>query len=127
MSRVIVEGVQWRTLNDVDVVEPLGDHDYAVLSELEDVLIHHGVTNRFGVCLLHRHFDLADDEIAVEDTDVGSRVSTVVVRRASECSGDILETMWRFREDEEGRAVTVCKKVCNYMNGHKVGHKEVGQ
>lgn len=81
MSRLVVERVQWSTLNDVDVVEPLGEHDHAVLSELRDVLIRHGFTSRFGICLLHRHFDLADDEIAVEDTDVGSRVSTVVVRK----------------------------------------------
>lgn len=66
MSTLKLETVQWASLQDIDHVEPVSDKDHAVLVELKEVLLKHGYTNRFGVCLLHRHYDISQDEIILE-------------------------------------------------------------
>ena len=82
MTTVVqLESIQWSSLPDVDRVEPVSDRDGAVLAELKAVLVRHGATDRFGVCLLHRHFDLADDECLMESTDVEQRISVLNVEK----------------------------------------------
>jgi len=114
---VLLETVQWSSLIDVDDVKPVDDQDYVVLEEIRQVLAKHGSTERFGICLLHRHFDVAPGEIAVEHTDTASRVSTVRVEQHGP-EGDYLQTMWRFGQTPEG--TTVCVRRCNNSGG---GHK----
>lgn len=116
---VILETVQWSSLVDVDEVKPVDDHDYAVLEEIRQVLAKHGSTERFGICLLHRHFDVAPGEIAVEYTDTASRISTVRVEPHGP-EGDYLQTMWRFGSSPEG--VTFCLRRCNSSSSHKNEH-----
>lgn len=118
---VILETVQWSSLADVDEVKPVDDHDYMVLAEVRQVLAKHGSTERFGICLLHRHFDVAPGEIAVEYTDTEKRVSTVRVE-AHGPEGDYLQTMWRFGSSPEGVTTTVCVRRCNNDGGHKNEH-----
>lgn len=116
---VVLETVQWGTLTDVDDVEPVSDKDYEVLEEIRQVLAKHQRTSRFGICLLHKHFEVGEGEVAVEYTDTDTRVSTVRVEpRGPE--GNYLQTMWRF--SEEPYNVTVCVRRCNYNSGHKNEH-----
>jgi hypothetical protein len=63
--------VQYSSLTDIDEVEPLSDRDHWVLTDLRDVLRKHGVTDQFGVWLLHRYFDLNREEVLGESTDPG--------------------------------------------------------
>jgi hypothetical protein len=118
---MILETVQWSSLVDVDDVKPVDDQDYVVLEELRQVLAKHGSTERFGICLLHRHFDVAPGEIAVEHTDTANRISTVRVEPHGP-EGDYLQTMWRFGSSPEGVTVTVCVRRCNNVGGHKNVH-----
>jgi hypothetical protein len=53
-------------LPDVTEVDPVDATDMAILAEIQDVLKRHNALGRFGVNLLHQHFDMADDEIMVE-------------------------------------------------------------
>ncbi|MGQ8365472.1 hypothetical protein [Glaciecola sp. 1036] len=97
MSTIKLEAVQWSSLKDIDDVEPLNEKDYSVLTELREVLLKHGYINRFGIKLLHRHFDISQDEIIMENTDVESRVSVLSVEKDSSKENTI-ETMWRFSD-----------------------------
>ena len=117
---VIMETVQWSSLVDVDDVEPITDQDYVVLNEVKEVLQKHGVMDRFGVCLLHRHFDVKEEELAVEYTDVENRISTIKVEAAGGVKGPFLETMWRF--SDRPHEVTACVRRCSYSDGHKNVH-----
>lgn len=126
MEKVTLETVQYSSLTDVDEVEPLSDRDHLVLTDLRDVLRKHGVTDRFGVCLLHRHFDLNDDEVLVESTDPGARVSTLTVARRNSIQGRSIETVWRFSKDRSIVAGTECRQTCQYDNGHMQVHIKVG-
>jgi hypothetical protein len=105
------------------MLSPLNDKDHAVLTELKEVLLKHGYTNRFGVCLLNRHFNIKQDGIIMENTDVGSRVSVLSVEK-DQGDDNTIETMWRFSSDPH--AITKCVLRCHYDSGHKQLHKIEG-
>ena len=73
MNQVNVQPLQWNKLQDIDVVKPIGESDAECLKEIRTVLEKHNCLSRFGVSLLHSHFNLAEDEILLETTDVSKR------------------------------------------------------
>ena len=128
MSNVVVQAVEWSTLKDVDDVEPITDKDHDILAEIRDIVIKHGYQNRFGVCLLHKHFDIAANEVALETTDVERRISVVQVVPANDhLMESSLQTSWRFVADEVQNA-TVCRKQCNPVGtaSHRQEHIKWG-
>jgi hypothetical protein len=126
MSQPTLETVQWSSLPDIDAVQPIGEADVQVLDEY-DVLLRNNRSDRFGVCLLHKHFEIASNEIAVEYTDIEARTSTVVVEPSeSPSGGNHIETVWRFKHDGPV-AVTVCEQRCHYDKGHRSVHVKVGR
>lgn len=127
METLVLETVQWASLPDIDDVEPLKETDAVVLREVGDLLRRHGVTARFGVCLLHRHFDLAPGEVLVEETDTEARVSTLRVQAKadSQGQGSSVETMWKF--GKEPVCAVVCVRRCVYNGGHTRPHVREGR
>lgn len=124
MTTMVMETIQWSTLPNIEDVPPLDESDAAVLQEIRDVLARHGRLERFGVCLLHRHFELADDELLMEYTDDEQRTQTLVVEKKRPSSAERIETMWQFSETTQ---VTVCEKGCEYQGGHRRVHRKVGR
>lgn len=125
MATIRLETVQWASLPDIDDVDPISDKDREVLEDLRAVMIRHGYTERFGVCLLHKHFDLAEGEVLMETTDPGARVSTLAVERQGARSTPSIETMWKFSADGEVIAGTKCVQQCDYAGGHRRVHSKV--
>jgi hypothetical protein len=125
MEQITLEPIQWTTLPDIDDVAPINDNDHAVLQEIRQVLQKHGYMERFGVCLLHRHFDLKEDECLMEYTDTENKTQTLVVEKKLAPSADKIETMWRFSHHLP--EVTLCEKQCSYSSGHKQVHVKVGR
>ena len=72
-QHIIVESMQWNTLQHIADVKPIDDSDAACLEEVRQVLLKHGQTARLGISLLHSHFDLSDDEMLLETTDLEKR------------------------------------------------------
>jgi hypothetical protein len=84
-------------LPDIDDVAPFNSADQALFDELRAVLEKHGAASRFGVTLLHKHFDVAADEVLVEVCDVDARTMTIRPRAKFELSrGNVVETNWRL-------------------------------
>jgi hypothetical protein len=111
---VVVQPVQWASLKDIHAVEPISEADADVLGQLREVLISNKATDRFGVMLIHKHFDLQENEQLVEFTDIESRRLTI--RPVSDLE-DIktIETSWKFSADADGMEVnTVCVSRCFY-------------
>ncbi len=73
MDKLTLQPLQWSTLNHIADVKPIGDWDAACLEEIRTVLQKHNCLDRFGVALLHSHFNLAADEIMLETTDLDKR------------------------------------------------------
>lgn len=83
------------TLPDIDNVNPMSEADSLCLQELRKTLVKYGVESRFGVCLLHEHFSLSDDEILVEICDTDTRTLTTGPVHKSLVDGKVMETGWR--------------------------------
>lgn len=100
-------------LPDIDDVEPYGPSDDACFEELRAVLERYGALNRFGITLLHQHFDIADDEVLVETTDKAGRILTTSPAHA-ENAGSAVETSWRLGEKKtQKKCETLCRKERN--------------
>jgi hypothetical protein len=110
-------------LPDVDAVEPIEGvpDDDACLSELRDVLLKHGAANRFGIALLHRHFELEPNEVLVERCDPAARTLTTRPARLAELRPDeLLTTIWVC----DGSSAQACKKFCPKNEGKHQGWKD---
>ncbi|QPD04898.1 MAG: hypothetical protein Nkreftii_002672 [Candidatus Nitrospira kreftii] len=70
-----------------------------MLNDIRTVLEKHNYTERVGVCLLHRHFDLSNSEVLMEFTEKDRRVSEIVVERYTEPSKTKIQTMWKLSRD----------------------------
>lgn len=119
---LMVAPMQYARLKDIDEVEPLGADDYQCLGEVRDVLNKHGMQERFGVALLHKHFDLADGETMLEVTDKAARVLTIKPVPVGE-AGNSVETIWALL-DGGPEAMMGCRFRCgkdvhgNHMEYH---------
>lgn len=114
---------------DLDQVQPLGSADSACLKEVADVLARHGAIDRFGITLLHDHFDLEPGEILVETCDPEQRVLTTAP--APVAPGDtrwhLVETSWRFESRSSPTPVLVCRVGCfvDLRDRHKRTHERM--
>jgi hypothetical protein len=109
---IIIQPMVWRRERDIADVEPLSEQDAKVLGELRDVLVRHNAIDRFGISLLHKHFDLSEDERLVESTDLETRTLTLKPT-SSKIEDRTITTAWRFTVDSssatpELRCVTEC-------------------
>ena len=111
MANFSIAPTQWGKLPDIDDVEPIGDKDVACLQEVYAVLKKHGCDTRFGVAMLHKHFEIANDELLVEETDKENRVLTIKpVKRAY--AGPLMETIWQLESDSAGKVMMGCRQFC---------------
>jgi len=62
MHSLNIHAMQWQPVADISAVQSLQADDLACFRELRDVLLRYGALERFGISLIHRHFDIADDE-----------------------------------------------------------------
>lgn len=114
--------MQWASLPDIADVAPLSEQDHACLDAIRDVLIRHQAIGRFGVHLVHKHFDVDADEVLVEYTDINSRELHCKVEQrvgGQQTDHNRIETMWSFVGDKASR---VCDQQCVYNNGHANRH-----
>ena len=101
--------LQWTDVPHIDEIDGISDEDREVLEEIREVLARHDRLNKFGIALLHYHFNLNEDEILVEYCDAPNRTLTTrtLLARDMDPSG-LIETIWRF-DTFKGAA---CKKWC---------------
>lgn len=122
MSKVSIQPMQWRPVSDISAVAPFSSEDAACFSELRDVLIKHGSLDRFGISLIHRHFDIAPDEEMMEYTDVENRTLVVKPVKLSDIDWEnITVTHWRLTA---GKKIATVGCVCaRGSNGHMGYHR----
>ncbi|EAY26057.1 hypothetical protein [Microscilla marina] len=84
--------------------------DEELMHDLHKVLKKHNAVSRFGVTLLHDHFEIDGDEMLIETHDPQSRTLTIKPYRNSELKepDNLQETSWRFTEEGEAVAMQAC-------------------
>ncbi|WP_406215644.1 hypothetical protein [Streptomyces decoyicus] len=80
--------------------EPLGPQDAEFTRDIRAVLEKHGNLDRFGLVLLHDHFSVDSDEVAVETNDPQARTLHVEVEKKGETK-HARPSQWRFVADSE--------------------------
>ncbi|MFE9098956.1 hypothetical protein [Streptomyces sp. NPDC007264] len=88
-----------KALPRFEETEGLGPQDAEFVGDLVAVLEKHGNLDRFGLCLLHDHFPLGEDEVLVETNDPRSRTLQVHVEKAGETK-HVKPSQWRFLRHE---------------------------
>lgn len=123
----MLQTVQWTKLQQIEDLEPIGERDYEVLEEIRQVLLRQGYQNRFGVCLLHKHFDLQPGEAFLEQSDEAARISTITVV-PEDIAKEAMETAWSFTSGDDIRAGRNCQVRCQGFGqtGHSRQHICVG-
>jgi hypothetical protein len=98
----------------------------ALFREIRELLRRYGAEKKYGLTLLHKHFDLADNEVLMEYADVGNRTLITRPTPRSEVSAvNAVETVWSL---DSGMMTTVCRKFCYYYPStgkHAVEHEDV--
>jgi hypothetical protein len=112
-----------RGLADIDVVEPLSDADRDCFNDLREVLKKHNALSRFGVSLLHRHFDVYDDEVLVEFCDKDRRTLTLTPTKVTALGElQLKQTNWRLDVKQSmSECTTACVSYCPTQNSEHVG------
>jgi hypothetical protein len=102
--------LQWSKLPDIDRVDPISETDRACLEDIKLVLEKYSYTSRFGIALLHSHFEVASDEIMLESCDQVNRTLTLQpVQKNQLDQANTIATVWRFDSDSVALA---CWNVC---------------
>ena len=99
-------------LTDINDVERRLESEAGLFAEVKEVLRRHGVEKKYGLALLHKHFDLADDEVLMEYTDVENRTLVSKATKRSDISiVSAIETVWSLDGDH---VTTGCGIFCFY-------------
>ncbi len=87
----------WNDLSEIIDVANLNQSDEKCLAELQAVIEKHGLEQKFGVSLLHKHFDIGNDEMLVETNSPSKQTLTLKPMAAAEVEADkLITTIWRF-------------------------------
>lgn len=105
-----------KTLPDITEAKALSPQDGALVRDIVDVLRKHNALDRFGLTLLHQHFQISDNEVLVESVDTKTRTQTTRPMPKSDLGSlDYTETSWRL---DSGEPMMAC--VCiKYPDGHQ--------
>ena len=125
MRNVVTMPVQWSQFDDIDEVDPMNDTDAECLSEVRDVLSKHGMLKRFGVALLHKHFDLAEDEILLEKSDNDARTLVLKPTKKADAGENNVGTIFALSEGSDIETMSHCHTFCkrgmfgNHFESHR--------
>lgn len=129
MSEISIQPTIWSNLPDIHEVVEFSEGDKECLREIRDVLKKHGQMERFGVSLLHTHFDIADDELLLETTDVQKRTQIIRPVKIQDYQNredlSLMTTVLKFVEGDE---VAVQRCGCGRdKDGHTGDHPKDGE
>lgn len=76
-------------LKDIHDTPRVTDKDEAVLREIGEIILRHGQQDRIGLVLVHKHFNVKADEVAVEQVDQGARTAVIDVEKDGASAGAV--------------------------------------
>jgi len=104
-----------------DTQEPLAE-EQAQLERLAAFMAEEGMTEKFGITLLHKHFEVADDEMLIETCDPEKRTLMIRPVKKEELANlmdGFRQTQWRY----DGAFGLCCVLICvNRGTGHSIAH-----
>lgn len=100
----------WNDLPKLMDVHELTKDDDQCLQELQAIIERRGLSSKFVVALLHKHFEIEEDEVLLESNDPVARTltSNPIKTKVAE-NGDYATTIWRF-DDGHRYGCSYCQK-----------------
>ncbi len=95
-TTVPIAAISFNNLLDIDDVSPYSEEDVKVIAQLGKVLIAHNMHQRFGISLIHKHYDLKENEIVLETTSEQNAKEFSMSVASFDNQSDVLPSMWRF-------------------------------
>jgi hypothetical protein len=93
--------------------------DDPLFKELAEVLKKYEAEDRFGITLLHKHFELQLDETLVEYTNEENRIQKIVVEKiAAVDQSQTIETSWSLKDGQILMRCQCIKQGDNHNHGH---------
>ena len=97
MTTAPMTALQWTDIAHIKDIGNISSNDHECLEEIRDVLARHNRLNKFGIALLHHHFNLHDTEVLIKSVDpYGRTLSSAPVARSKINWATVMETLWRF-------------------------------
>ncbi|WP_175810630.1 hypothetical protein [Burkholderia cepacia] len=78
----------------IDQIAPLDAEDMACFTEIRDILKKYGKLERFGITLLHKHFDINQDEVLIETVNSATRSMKLQPQIIDPSDVGMLDTQW---------------------------------
>jgi len=104
-AQISIQTTMWSQLKDIDSMSKISDNDAQCFRELRDVLKKHNALDIFGIKLLFKQFEVAEDEVLFETTDVQERTQIVRPFKIKDLQGledmSLMTTMWKMVEGEK--------------------------
>lgn len=121
MDTLSIQPMQWERVPDIDEVAQFSENDEACFREIRAVLKKYDALDRFGLTLIHSHFEIRDDEVMVESTNTETRTQTVRPMLVGELDQqEYTITNWKL---SEGENIVKRTCVCTRTNqGHTGAH-----
>lgn len=123
MTKLAIAPMQWAPIKDLHDCDPLSEADLECMKDVRAALAKHGKLDRFALHLIHKHFDIAEDEILVEYSEAANREQFFRVEKASsEAAKHAVPTTWTLESMEP-----MARCVCAYRQGQgHLGRHETG-
>lgn len=102
MNSLTVQPMQWKPIINISEAEGFTSRDAACFKEVRDVMGKYGLLDKYGISLIHRHFDIDDDECLIEKVDVDSRTLSVAPMKKRDLQpNSTTTTMWKLTKGDE--------------------------
>ena len=99
---ITIQPFIWNELYPMNDEIDINDADEKCLEELKAVLEKHDRTSKFGIALLHKHFEMDESEVLVETADRDTRIlETKPVTSDDAATMDLVPSIWRFGESPD--------------------------
>jgi len=128
MTNLTVVPMQWMNAQDLHDCEPLNEADFACMNDIRAVLEKHGKLDRFALHLIHKHFDIAEDEVLVEYSEATSREQFFRVEKSdSETARHAIPTTWTLEHIQPmARCVCAYRQGSGHLGRHETGIHDGG-
>jgi hypothetical protein len=126
MTEIAIKPMQWAQVNDLYECQPLADDDLECMKDVRAALAKHGKLDRFALHLIHKHFDLSDDEILVEYSDADSREQFFRVEKAESLNArQSIPTTWTLERIEPMARCVCATRASGHLGRHETGISDV--
>lgn len=86
--------VPMNAFTPLEEIPPLTADDITCFSEIKEVLSKHGKLERFGITLLHKHFNFDKNEVLLETTNKENRSMVLEPKIIDSSDINTIDTQW---------------------------------